>query len=508
MKRFIIGCFVSIILLVQSCDSALDVSPKNAVTFTNFFETEQDLESLMVGMHAWLANAMKVFYAQEYVGVITDKEPSYVPGMIRYHAWENICEWQHFYAVIYQCNLLFDNVKKPVCSKDRMDFYFGQAKFIKAVCYFELGRRWGDAVITGSTEEAPQLAKRPAIEVLDTALSNALDAYSLVLKHEDLRDRLGRVITSKQYGSKGSCAALIANIYAWRAVMDKGITDDKRMEYWKKVDEWTSKIIDTDECGYYELEGSIKELVEGTMNKRGGKESVFELELNVDDKSIENVAYNSAKLFVGFPVVPRELPGDMEWKQWQLSNDRIKAMYPGNDARRQEYFYKFDEYSSPDSVAKYGNWAFVYKYRACAYTTNGQGMVSFINFDVNKIYWRLADLILLRAEARYHLGDEPGAIDDLDRIRKRANAVLFKDAPEADLKMAIFREREKELLFEDQRFWDVMRNGYVKTELPEFYREALTDVDINNGALYLPVPQGAFYLNPLMLQNVYWLNKL
>ena len=80
--------------------------------------------------------------------------------------------------------------------------------------------------------------------------------------------------------------------------------------------------------------------------------------------------------------------------------------------------------------------------------------------------------------------------------------------PEADLKMAIFREREKELLFEDQRFWDVMRNGYEKTELPEFYREALTDVDINNGALYLPVPPGAFYLNPLMLQNVYWLNKL
>lgn len=37
MKRFIIGCFVSIVLLLQACDSALDVSPKNAVTFTNYF---------------------------------------------------------------------------------------------------------------------------------------------------------------------------------------------------------------------------------------------------------------------------------------------------------------------------------------------------------------------------------------------------------------------------------------------------------------------------------------
>ena len=91
MKRFIIGCFVSIVLLLQACDSALDVSPKNAVTFTNYFKTEQDLESLMVGMHAWLADALKVFYAQEYVGVISESEPYYVPGSIRSHRWENIC---------------------------------------------------------------------------------------------------------------------------------------------------------------------------------------------------------------------------------------------------------------------------------------------------------------------------------------------------------------------------------------------------------------------------------
>ena len=137
MKRFIISCFVSIVLLLQACDSALDVSPKNAVTFTNYFKTEQDLESLMAGMHAWLADALKVFYAQEYVGVISESEPYYVPGSIRSHRWENICEWQDFYAVIYQCNLLFDNVKKPVCSQDRMDFYFGQAKFIKAMAYWD-----------------------------------------------------------------------------------------------------------------------------------------------------------------------------------------------------------------------------------------------------------------------------------------------------------------------------------------------------------------------------------
>ena len=41
------------------------------------------------------------------------------------------------------------------------------------------------------------------------------------------------------------------------------------------------------------------------MNKRGGKESIFELELNVDDKSLENLAYNSAPM--GRPGTPEEI---------------------------------------------------------------------------------------------------------------------------------------------------------------------------------------------------------
>ena len=87
--------------------------------------------------------------------------------------------------------------------------------------------------------------------------------------------------------------------------------------------------------------------------------------------------------------------------------------------------------------------------------------------EICKVYWRLADIILLRAECRARQNN-PAAVDDLNRIRERAYGNRMHDytTAEGDLRLAIFREREKELLFEDHRYYDVRRNGddYVRQE--------------------------------------------
>ena len=65
------------------------------------------------------------------------------------------------------------------------------------------------------------------------------------------------------------------------------------------------------------------------------------------------------------------------------------------------------------------------------------------------------------------------------------------------------RERLIELFWEGQRYYDVVRNGYFREELSLVYA-ALTDNDIRDGALYLPVSRNSFTKNPLMKQNIYW----
>ena len=124
--------------------------------------------------------------------------------------------------------------------------------------------------------------------------------------------------------------------------------------------------------------------------------------------------------------------------------------------------------------------------------------------DVNRIVWRLADIMLLRAECRVRLG-QADAVEDLNSIRARAGVSAY-DPAEGDLRYMIFRERERELIYEGTRFYDVVRNGYWKTELPEAFSR-LTEEDIKNGALYFPVGSNAFFLNDLMLQNTYWLTQ-
>ena len=122
----------------------------------------------------------------------------------------------------------------------------------------------------------------------------------------------------------------------------------------------------------------------------------------------------------------------------------------------------------------------------------------------NRIVWRLADLILLRAECRAQLG-MPEAVQDLNRIRERAGLLDYKGSlKKKDLLKEIFRERERELFGEGQRYYDIVRNGYFRDILLGNYK-TLTDKDVKDGALYLPVNHNAFLNNSLMTQNIYWL---
>ena len=52
----------------------------------------------------------------------------------------------------------------------------------------------------------------------------------------------------------------------------------------------------------------------------------------------------------------------------------------------------------------------------------------------------------------------------------------------------------------------MVRTGYWKTDMTEEYAK-LTDQDVEDGALYLPVHYSAFNSNKLMRQTRYWLKR-
>jgi hypothetical protein len=183
-------------------------------------------------------------------------------------------------------------------------------------------------------------------------------------------------------------------------------------------------------------------------------------------------------------------------------------MYPNNDTRKDAYFYHFEEMSQPDNLPVSGGFAYPYKLRKLALVTAGGQAGQFVAYNVNKIWWRLADLILLRAECRARLGNNNGAIEDINTIRTRANADLY-DISEynGDVRYAVFKEREKELVMEGYRYYDIIRNGYVRTELAGNFRTA-TDQDFKDGMFFMGIDASQFERNPLMRQNKYWIKYL
>ena len=130
-----------------------------------------------------------------------------------------------------------------------------------------------------------------------------------------------------------------------------------------------------------------------------------------------------------------------------------------------------------------------------------QGAVQ--NVEGNKVIWRLADLKLLRAESRARVGLST-AVEDLNDVRERSGLGPYAGSTDSeDLRREIFNERDRELFGEGQRYFDIIRNGYLD-RLSEAYQQ-LTAKDIENGALYRPVAQRSFNNNELMTQNKYWL---
>ena len=124
----------------------------------------------------------------------------------------------------------------------------------------------------------------------------------------------------------------------------------------------------------------------------------------------------------------------------------------------------------------------------------------------NIVLIRLADIMLLRAEALNQIGgaaNKQEALNLLNTIRTRAGLQAF--ASEADattmygsLELAILHERSIELCFEGHRWFDLVRTGRVITTMNPL--NGLSD----ERNLVWPINISILNKNPNMEQNEYY----
>ena len=113
----------------------------------------------------------------------------------------------------------------------------------------------------------------------------------------------------------------------------------------------------------------------------------------------------------------------------------------------------------------------------------------------NFIIMRLADIILLEAEADNELGKLSAAANLLNQIRTRVHLPNTTAFSKEEMESAILNERRLELAFEGQRWFDLVRTG----KLIEVMRSDGYNVSKKN--LLFPLPQSEIDRDPNLTQN-------
>lgn len=515
MKKIYYIVLLTFATLLPSCK--LDIAPEHTLTTENAFLTEKELNTTTTSIHLFLNIEASEDIIFPEVGEVLDETFSGNNGIREWNprsVVERVPSWTNLYNVIYEGNLLLDNIHRTQgLTDERVHYHKGQAYFGMAYAYFLLAQRYGDVIITENSTNLQPYPISPQIEVVNKAIELAKKGFDILPTQEYLTDMDGAKIRNKQFASKGSCAALLAHLYAWKGSIIEiyGYKEDPNEAYTKSV-EYASMLING-KVGPYQLCATVRELCEKLSDmEQVNPEEIFSFAF---DHARSEYAYSSTlgRFYVSWPVDDTRTLGDLTMStDYRVYKSTVEKLFADpTDERRQEYFYKLDQ----EHIVDEKSYAILYKWRKAIYSKDefSETGKRFRSLKANNVVWRLADILLLRAECYAKLGQDAAAIADINTIRRRANAQPYPAPGDPSLKMAVFQERERELFAEGKRYFDVVRNKLYRKELQGKF-ETLSPEEVKDGALHLPIPRTAYtsksgrVVNPLIRQSNYWLRYM
>jgi hypothetical protein len=338
----------------------------------------------------------------------------------------------------------------------------GEAQFVRAVHYFNLVRLWGGVPLVLSTEinKTGSLPRSSETEIYTQIVSDLTDAIAALPKTQNMTGR----------ATKAAAQGMLAKVYASMPTID----------YTKVLQYCNAVLADTQ----YGLVDNYADLFDG--NHENTKESLFEIQFDAA----------TAGAWGPQMLLPPSVSGD-SWKKFNTpSKTLINAYQSEGDVVRQSASVLFENCTGLYSDDVWGTTIpFAYKLKSA----------SGWNSSNNIIYLRLADIILLKAEALNETGDLSGAKTLLNQIRERVDLPDKDPTTQATMRLAIEKERLLELAFEGHRWFDLKRTGRAIAVMSECEtRKSATTLygsGITTSDLLWPIPATEIQLNPNLTQN-------
>lgn len=397
--------------LVTSCDRELDINPAQSITTGQAISTPENINNILVGTYAITGRADLFggdtqMYADllgnsEYVdwyGTYAALRQIYTKNIVSDNAYVRDT-WQYAYKAIYQTNVILDNLNVVTDTDDKTRIE-GEAKFLRAINYFELVRYFGKQYVAGSTNSQLGVPIVLSSKVdfsgdLSIARNTVEEVYAQVIK--DLTEAIAKLPSDNSY---------YADVYTAKALLAR--------VYLQKGDYANARAMSNDV-----IANSGRSLV-------GSFDGAF------------NTGENTSEDLFATQVTSQSGINDLN----TFYADDIYGGRGGDIAVRDEYVDLFEASDVRGDFFHYN----VYGDRLSSKFKNQFGNVHVI---------RLAEMYLIRAEANLTLGTSVGATpeDDVNEIRNRAHASSLSVVTQAD----IMEERSRELGFEGFLIHDIKR---------------------------------------------------
>lgn len=492
MKMKIRSIYVLIAILLSSpfsCSDWMELIPPDGLIREEFWKTKEDVQAVIMGAYQSFAEMdEKLFKFGEIRADMVEADYN-VSGNERNIMESNIypdnsyCNWADFYKVINYCNEVILNAPLVQNVDDTFsDFllqgYLSEAYFLRSLAYFYLVRVYRDVpyVIepTESDDADVYVSKMDGDELLELVRQDleVYRTYATIDGYPTPTELKGRA-------TKAAYDALLADISLWLFDYDAVITHVANIEA-----NVTYVLMPSDK--WFELYYPGNSL-----------ESIYEFQFD-DNLNQSNSLYGLTQR------------NSHQYDPSETALEMFALDYESLERKRGE----------DNSIAKYGEGEYIiWKYVGA----QGDGKTTRTGTEQNSANWiiyRLADVMLMKAEALSQLGRYDEARNIINEIRERAsmppvNPALSMSAFED----AIMEERSLELAYEGKRWFDLMRMGrrndyarksklieIIVQNVPSTQKRILAIKLTNPLGWYLPIFEDELERNKNLVQNPYYEN--
>lgn len=430
--------------IFTGCKAILEVEPQSNITDEVFFRSEGDFEPYVAGIYTVIRSlANNVTYGtergEELIAANNNRfSVAYMHTLSPASGALNYAEW---YRGIGHVNLLLEKIQPfPFASNpDVKKRIQAEAYAQRAWFFFHLTRVIGDAPLMLQAvvnDDVPLLPRSSAADVMTQILADADMALEL---YKSMSAFSKTSYPSKYRFSYGSVLALKADALLWKAKVLGGEQPDFEMA--------VETITEIEATGV-RLNENFKDAA--TVRAANNPEVLMAAYFQRDETPGGNYAKNALPFesILGSAINLNELP-------WVKSSGNGQGAYQISPLSRALFSNTEDKRIPHTWVVEMTNtgpsFAWINKYPGNVYFDD---RIS----DNDVIIYRLADILLLKAEAHAGLNQGSLAKAALDKVRLRAGTGEYTGAlDKLSLEKEILNERGRELFFENKRWWDLVR---------------------------------------------------